>query len=556
MASSPRQTDTRAESLQISFYYKDVTRDEIEQHAKILSTSETLDQIDICCATFPPKGLITLAQGVKLNKTLGRFRLVTRSEYDCTARGTEPAHETLVKKRGDAEDLTALGDALATHPTLTHLVTNGLLLNDLEMKAFASAFSSPHLQSIDLSQAIADPSSSLQKIVDAVASCNLQFFSLNRNKLNTEHIPLVAKIIETTACKELFFNSNQLSNLAPLLAAAAKNPHLKTLSLDGNKISSCDEEEKETIGTYLKRASLDHLSLSYNPLGKNIAEALAEGLSEHPCLHTLDLTKTNVHQGAVALFQALKTNRSLLEINWNNGSLALEQARNLHGRHRRQAPVLPIEGLADAMYEGLFNNPTLQILRLNENPLGPNAMRVLAKAIENVPRKDSEGNDLPCGISGLKMLSLLGTQAQEGAASLMASLRYNTILEDLNLENNAIDGSETLDKTQRFLYQLGYTLSRNQTLKKLSIGENRIGPITEIAQGLSVNSSLTSLDLGLRYSCIGPESPILSALETNKSILQLIYNSILVGKKVSETIERFLDRNKQLLEQQPATSET
>jgi hypothetical protein len=185
MASALTSTETRTARLQI--YRQTLELNQVEQHKETLCSTQTLPEVDIINVTFPPGGMTTLAQCLEQNQTLSTFKLTVDSGYnDWTEAEKEPTQDKLVEKRGNEEDLRTLGDAIAKHPTLVHLGTQGLRLNDLEMRAFASVFSSAHLQSVDLSKALADPSTSLQQIADAIGSCNLQFFYLEQQPATSE----------------------------------------------------------------------------------------------------------------------------------------------------------------------------------------------------------------------------------------------------------------------------------------------------------------------------------------------------------------------------------
>ncbi|KAK2465381.1 hypothetical protein APHAL10511_002735 [Amanita phalloides] len=188
----------------------------------------------------------------------------------------------------------------------------------------------------------------------------------------------------------------------------------------GLKLSTRADIEPHLQG--VNPAVIDEIHLCGNTLGVEAAQALAEFLAKTEVLKIADFADiftgrliTEIPPALTAICDALKDKPSLVELNLSDNAFG----------GRSVDPIVPF----------LINNRTFQILKLNNNGLGPAGGVVIANALlESATRSKAEGKK-----SNLKIVLCGRNRLEDGSASTWAdAFAAHGTLEEVRMPQNGI----------------------------------------------------------------------------------------------------------------------
>ncbi|KAF2072706.1 hypothetical protein CYY_005986 [Polysphondylium violaceum] len=318
--------------------------------------------------------------------------------------------------------------------------------------------------------------------------------SFRHNNLEDPFVEdIINALYENNTIEALDFRGNKLGNQSAIKLAGAllRNHTLKIIDLFYNNIES---EGGVALCNALKiNKSLKKLYLRWNHIDSQTAVVLSDALKQNTTLDSFHLDRILDHGGA-ALFDAIRQNHSVTEINLSDCSLK--------------------DGSAIAISKAFIENSTLKDINFKSNLLG-SSINLISKAL--VSNKvltrlnlsdnrigDSLGRDLGEAFltnESIKSLSLslnhLGNLFSERMAK---SLLINNTLEMLDISGNQIDFEGAKHWAE--------TIATNKTLKLLNLSQNSLSPKFGIVIADALKSNKTLIHLELAYSNLGDEGAI------------------------------------------------
>eukprot|EP00511_Aplanochytrium_stocchinoi_P002917 CAMPEP_0204843886 /NCGR_PEP_ID=MMETSP1346-20131115/48242_1 /ASSEMBLY_ACC=CAM_ASM_000771 /TAXON_ID=215587 /ORGANISM="Aplanochytrium stocchinoi, Strain GSBS06" /LENGTH=984 /DNA_ID=CAMNT_0051983107 /DNA_START=91 /DNA_END=3046 /DNA_ORIENTATION=+ len=320
---------------------------------------------------------------------------------------------------------------------------------------------------------------------------------------------------------------NVLKHLCLGNILAHKSCPIASLDLGGNGIGA---DGAVAIGDSLRyNKTLKILFLQWNGIGPQGGIAIGDALRHNDTLTSLDLYDNQIRdEGASRIADALKINQSLQNLNlrWNN---------------------IKDEG-ASRIADALKINKSLQNLNLGSNEIGDNG----AVAIGNAILKNKK--------CALVTLHLRGNKIDaRGAEKIAEVLKINNTLQELNLDDNDINGTllndiyDFFEGTAKHIISVFAMISPicTCTYKKLgidlySLEANEIGPegAGRIADALKINKCLQNLNLGFNFIKDEGASRIADALKINKSLQNLNLGSNEIGDNGAVAIGNAILKNK------------
>lgn len=262
---------------------------------------------------------------------------------------------------------------------------------------------------------------------------------LTNMKLSAKEMKILADgVAMCPSVRKLHFGYNNFKDkgMLDLGTALCSNSSVKVVELDGNELTA---KGLVTFGPALAmpECKLEYLYLAYNSLGAEGAALLAEGLMNNNSVTRLFLAETAMGDvGFTKLAEVLATNTVLRHLNCESNGIGPAGA----------------EGAATPL--GI--NSTLTHLMLTGNALTDVGAVSIAVALRNNKGLERLGlSDNSIGDEGTKAIAeALGANA-------------NAVLKELELSSNFVSclGAQ----------QLGSELVNNQTLRVLSVSNNKIG---------------------------------------------------------------------------------
>ncbi|OQR86229.1 hypothetical protein ACHHYP_10819 [Achlya hypogyna] len=214
-----------------------------------------------------------------------------------------------------------------------------------------------------------------ENIAHAIRSAqpNVLELDLSDNVIGRDGAAALVKVLASKTCsiQVLRLDSNRLGNLvgrAFINDVASSNRSLRRLSMRRNELG-CGQETAHLLQVH---PTLSHLDLSWNVFRGAAVGALAAALADNATLQELDLGFNALGDtGFLALARALTTNKTLTRVSASHNNIAV--VRDLK-----------------QLLKTLSSHPSLELLELCGNPLGPEMVAALA-APENRVRVKAEG---------------------------------------------------------------------------------------------------------------------------------------------------------------------
>lgn len=208
-----------------------------------------------------------------------------------------------------------------------------------------------------------------------------------------------------------------------------------------------------------KNDVIESLSLEHNGLNFQCGMSIAYVLSVNKMCKELNLSNNAIPDDAgSAIIGALTDNTTLISLNLSGNILGL----NVAGR------------IAHLL---AHNESNLQMLSLNQNPIGHDGVAMIAFHLENN--------------TTLRELSMAETLMSHLSCSLIVACLYiNTTLKRLNLAKNCLGDTAGIE--------FATVLRRNSTLSSLDLHNTMLGDSSALpfAETLKVNNTIENLNLG------------------------------------------------------------
>ena len=323
-------------------------------------------------------------------------------------------------------------------------------------------------------------------------------------------ITMVRCHIDEECVQMLFGGINFMSS------KGVKDLNITKLILSGNVIAT---EGATALAEMLKEnRTLQQLNVHSNSIGQGGATALAEMLKENRTLQQLDVGGNSIGQGgATALAEMLKENTTLQQLNIGFNSIGQGGATALAEmlKENRTLQQLNIshnsigQGGATALAEMLKENRTLQQLNISHNSIGQGGATALAEMLKE--NRTLQQLDVTYNSIG-----------QGGATALAEMLKENRTLQQLNISHNSIgQGGATA---------LAEMLKENRTLQQLNISHNSIGQggATALVEMLKENRTLQELNIRSNSIGQGGVTALAEMLKENRTLQQLSAKRIYV----------------------------
>ena len=391
----------------------------------------------------------------------------------------------------------------------------------------------------------------------------IEILGLNGNNLQSS-ISMVLQALQENSCLRILnLNNNNITgdNVASDIAAAIKsNFCLEQLGLGNNDLKSSAILIFQALSEI---KTLKILDLQDNNLTDDVAEILAEVITENASLSGLNLAHNNFQSSAIVILNALKGTSKLkaLDLSYNNmtGKIADDLSevikcntsltqlclagndlksstcvilQALKGHSGLKKLDLSENGLTNLVVENLADviksNTSLEKLHLADNELKSSASVILKslKATSTLNTLDLTNNTMKCDVAGdladvietntfLENLHLANNDLKSSAAVVLEALKSNSNLKTLNLaKNNMIDD---------VVEDLADVIKCNAYLQMLSLAHNHLksSSVIEILKVLQKNTKLKILDLyGLHMSESVAED-LASVIKNNTNLEQL-----------------------------------
>ena len=443
-----------------------------------LQVNGTLTHLLIPFSTIGDQDIVSLANMLRVNKTLTTVRLITngfvsahnvqqladslmvnKTVNDLMFGGNAWGNDAVrilvgyMKRSGSLSSLnlncidigdagaTALAEVLRTNTTLNSLglCNNPGIGNPSVMSLCEALKVNTTLCSLDLSgTGISDAGVlSLAEVLKTNAS-SLTSLLLSDIKISHQSLRSIAEVLRVNSTlKDLTFEGNKVGvGGTKLIAESLKaNTTLKLLSLSRNNIKAkCGSLFSDSLKV---NGTLESLTLAKNALGSRGAQLLSDGLRVNTSLRHLDLSWNSIgSEGAESIAETIRVNASLTSLKLVGNNIG--------------------DPGANKVSEALKVNVSLEDLDLSFNAIGAAGAESIAEALKS--NATLTALDLGCNVIG-----------DNGAQSLCEALKKNATLTTLAVSDNNIHsaGAQAFDELQ----------GHNNTLKEVAMIMNNIGDL-------------------------------------------------------------------------------
>ena len=404
--------------------------------------------------------------------------------------------------------------------------------NDITSERLPYVFNEAFDWELELSQRETSYSNVVEKVLDAIASCEdydevlsdwqmkmlvelaecIRLDKLHVVLENRRYLLAVSEYLRASCTLiklRLMTKSHDLSKLRHVLRSLHKLVHFELHASVGSSVGtfqsipqSCpllthfnirvklsEEDISVILGDVCTNQALTHLGLHETGISDQGAMSFAEGLQTNVSLTHLTLVDDSISTvGLKALAQALHTNCVLTHLELIDTDISDE--------------------VAEALREALEINTTLTHLNLTgeletEGPIGPSGASALARALK-------KNRTLKCLVLGYNSIR------DSGALAFADALQTNSTLTQLDLCESDIGdfGTEAICKA----------LQSNHVMTHLALGGNTIGDSGAEALAGALQSPGTRLSYlhlaGCKITSLGAEA-LAEALQTNCSLTDL-----------------------------------
>ena len=205
----------------------------------------------------------------------------------------------------------------------------------------------------------------------------------------------------------VYLHSNNLHSpgISEIFQEMKNMLNLKSLDISRNQITC---ESGNCIGNVLSHNhNLQDLNLSHNNVESKGIQDIFQGLTSVSCLTELDISRTNINNGAAdAIAAVLSHNNNLQEFYLNSNILHLEGVIRIFKGMQNILSLTKLvvghnnitDGAADSIASVLSRNCNLQWLYLDKTNMKSEGISIIAKAIKHIPVKllDIRNNGITC----------------------------------------------------------------------------------------------------------------------------------------------------------------
>lgn len=367
-------------------------------------------------------------------------------------------------------------------------------------------------------------------------SPNFRVLKADTIGLQTPGARAVAKL-ETTRLELLCLSNNQiLSEGARLVVEAARRfRSLHTLQLDNCGI---DHAVAADLGRLTKEhATLRDISLNNNSLGSSGVVEFCAGAAESSCLKSVHLAYNgiNTEEAAEAIGDMMRRCQTLLEMNLSGNAIEPKGAPHI-GSAIEHSKVLTMHlvdmgftggTIDDFLDHGAAETQDLQVMILNDNPVGDEGLSIIAEC-------------LSIGLTDLSLSNCELTAASQATLLNLVSLSPN--LRSLDLSNNDLGPNGCTD----MVTWMKHNEKDNFCLRSLELANCGLGD-EGLLHLVPILGSLTYL--GLRKN--GITSDGLAAVMNSSQMIQLrcldLADNLIGEQGVHALTERFQQEHKRSL---------
>ena len=407
-----------------------------------LQVNGTLTHLLIPFSTIGDQDIVSLANMLRVNKTLTTVRLITN--------GFVSAH-----------NVQQLADSLMVNKTLNYLMFWGNAWGNDAVRILAGymkrseSLSSLNLNCSDIGDAGA---TALAEVLRTNTTLNTLGLCKNPGIGNPSVMSLCEALkVNTTLCS-LDLSGTGISDAGVLsLVEVLKTNASSLTSLLLSDIKISHQSIKSIVEVLRVNSTLKNLEFEGNKVGVSGTKLIAESLKANTTLKLLSLSRNNIKAKCGRLFSdSLKVNGTLESLTLANNALGSRGAQLLS--------------------EGLRVNTSLRHLDLSWNSIGSEGAESIAETIR-----------VNASLTSLKLQG--NNIGDPGANKVSEALKVNDCLEDLNLSFNAIGaaGAESIAEA----------LKSNATLTTLDLNSNVIGDngAQSLCEALKTNATLTNLNV-------------------------------------------------------------
>ena len=467
----------------------DIEMNEIQQCICVSDKLSTLEHVNLSCNDSSPWGVYCaiIRHGNVTCLTLhgDTYGYYGLQDYvieitESLQKNTKLQSLTLTDMRATKEEIRAIFAGIQTTKTLKTLKISGNKISDYEAETIGDGLKNNNsLQELDISDNKITSEGAI-KIAEAIkVNTTLKVLNINHNKISDDGVDAISDSLKSNnLLQELYMGYNEITSEGAIKIAEAitVNTTLKVLNINNNTF----DNGADAISNSLKsNKSLQELNMSYNRIYSSGVIKIAEAIKVNTTLKVLNINgNTTSDKGADAISDSLKSNNSLQELNMSNNWIYSWGAIKIA--------------------EAIKVNTTLKILNINGNTISDDGVAAISDSLKS-------NNSLQ------ELYMECNNITSKGAKMIAEAIKVNTTLKVLSIKNNTIsdDGVDAISDS----------LKSNNSLQELNMDNNKITSegAKKIAEAIKVNTTLHTLAIR--------QHNINDALSFNMTVLNAVYHN-------------------------------
>ena len=361
-----------------------------------------------------------------------------------------------------------ISDSLKMNAQLQRLNISHNSITNVGIKKITEAIQvNPTLQDINISKNHISIEGLLHFMEAVKNNCTLQVVNITHNNVTRSGFTRIKQCIESLQHPiQIYASWNEILSVNGKLSVTSRL-HSSTFqdSKDiENDVWSFEDYDHDHIVTCLSEClkeddTLLELNMSKNKIFSGRESKMAEAIKVNITLQKLDVSFTSRHEYFV--FECLKNNKSLKELNMSNTEITSEGAKVVAEAIKVNTTLqklhLSFNKLSDDgasfISNGLKTNKSLQELNMSKNEITSEGAKRIAEALQVTIT--------------LKQLDLSVNKISDGGATAISnSLKNNIALQELNISHNII--------TNKGITKITKVVQINSKLQNINISKNHI----------------------------------------------------------------------------------
>ena len=415
-----RLIDTATNFTKIYISHSPITDEAANNLAVALSYSIKLEHLVLCHNNIQSADAIKIFQGMKNLSSLTHIN-VTHNNISINAAhdlAVVLSHNIKLKKlilnhnKLSTDGAIIIFQGMKNLSNLVHIsVGNNCIFNPAANHIASAICNNSKLQILDISFNVCiDPSLILLGIVNSLSMMTSALIHLDIGGTNFEDYEAfhLAKLLSCYSKLEVvYLHSNSLHSpgMSEIFQGMKNMLNLKSLDISKNLIT---HESGDCIGNVLSHNhNLQELNFSHNNLENKGIKEIFQGLTSVSCLTKLDISRTNINNGAAdAIAAVLSHNNNLQEFYLSSNILHPEGVIKIFNGMQNILSLTKLvvghnnitDGAADSIASVLSRNCNLQWLYLDNTNMKLEGISIIAKAIKHIPVKllDIRKNRITC----------------------------------------------------------------------------------------------------------------------------------------------------------------